>query len=305
MAVAIAENYPDALEPGLFEFASREYDQLEPLAPMLYSTRESGTSFEKASGSGAIGDFQPRTGAVSYGEFFQKEAVRWDPVPFDLGIKIERELWDDDLYGGISEKPGELADSAMRTRENWGAHVFNTAFSGSGSITVLNNSEGQALCSTAHSSGSSALSTTYSNTGTLALSPTAVNTTRKNMRKFVGDRAEHIHVRPSLILCAPQKEDVAFEIIATSGQVDSANNNANFHFGRYKLAVWDYLTSDTAWYLIDDVLMRKWLKWFDRIPLEFGQAKDFDSFVAKFIGYMRFSFGWKDWRFVHGQNATS
>lgn len=311
MAVpATSANFGDLLEPGLFEILVSQYNQLEQMRPLLFDVRSSNTSFEQSSSIGGLGDMQPWRGTIHYDDAFQGEDVTWTHKEYSLGFKIERRLFDDDLYNVIAEEPRKLAISASRTMEKLGASVFNDSFIGAGTIvvdstTVLNNTEGQSLCSTAHSSGSGKISDTFSNSGVLPLSPTNIETTRQDMAEFVDDTGNLIQVIPDLIVVPRAKEQDAWEIIATKGQVDTANNNSNFHFGRYKLAVWDHLTSGTAWWMADSVLMRQSLKWWDRIPLEFFQAKDFDTLVAKFAVYARWSWGWRDWRWLFGHNATS
>jgi uncharacterized protein with von Willebrand factor type A (vWA) domain len=51
-------------------------------------------------------------------------------------------------------------------------------------------------------------------------------------------------------------------------------------------------------------LMKKDLWWFDRIPLEFMQDKDSDTLLAKYIGYMRYGYGWIDWKFIYGHKVA-
>jgi hypothetical protein len=99
-------------------------------------------------------------------------------------------------------------------------------------------------------------------------------------------------------------ESYAYEIINSRGKVDTAQNNVNFHVGRYKLVVWpNYLTSSTRWFMVDSRIMKMYLNWFDRITPQFYKDTDFDTLLAKFAGYMRYSYGWSDWRFVYGENA--
>ena len=69
--------------------------------------------------------------------------------------------------------------------------------------------------------------------------------------------------------------------------------------------VWDYLTDANNWFLLDSVMAKQHLKWFDRVPLEFAVDPTGDFMLrARFRGYQRYSYGWNDWRFVYGQNVT-
>ena len=143
-----------------------------------------------------------------------------------------------------------------------------------------------------------------SNISTDAFSPTAVETARQTMIQFKSNRDNIITITPDLLIVPVQLEEKAWEVINSKGKVDTAQNNANFHQGRYKLVVWNnYLTSSTKWWFADSELMKMFLLWFDREPVQFFKDRDFDSLQAKFAAYAYYSFGWSDWRWVQGSNA--
>jgi len=309
MGVALSENFGDLLEPGLRQIFTEQYEAMEEMRPMLFNTQSSSTSYEKDSSVGALTDLNVFKGAISYDDVVQGYDVTYRHVRLAGGFQIERDLVEDDLYNVIAKKPRELALASGRTYEKYGASIINNAFTGSGSVvvdgvTVLSNSEGQSLCSTAHPYSPDD-STTQSNSGTTALSPTAVETVRRAMRRVVDDRGNKIHVRGDTILVPLELEETGYEIIASMGKVDSAENNANFHFGKYKLAVWDYLTDANNWFMVDSSLMKiNGLNWFDRVPLQFMKTNEFDTLIAKYAVTSRVSFGFGDWRFVYGQNVA-
>lgn len=304
---AISENFGDLLEPGLRKIFTEQYNDLPSMLGALFNIQDSSTSYEKDSSVGAFDDFPAFQGQISYDEVYQGYDVTYSHVEFAKGFKIERKLYDDDLYNIIARKPSGLARSAKRSREKFGASVFNGAFSGSGTIvvsgtTILNNSEALSLCNSGHTS--TATSTTQSNVTTSSLSPTSIEAARQAMAGFLDDRDNLISVVPDLLLVPRALEETAYEIIASSGKVDTADNNPNFHYGKYKLAVWDYLTDASNWFMIDSSMMKDFLNWYDRVPLEFFQDKSFDTLIAKYAAYMRFSYGWSDWRWVYGGNVA-
>ena len=47
------------------------------------------------------------------------------------------------------------------------------------------------------------------------------------------------------------------------------------------------------------------LNFFWRVRPEFKQAEDFDTLVAKYRGYMRYSYGYSDYRGIVGSKGTS
>lgn len=305
---ASSENFGDLLEPGLRKIFTEQYNEIPSMLGALYNVQDSDTSYEKDSSVGNFDDFPAFQGQVSYDDVYQGYDVTYTHAEFSKGFKIERKLFDDDLYNVIAKKPSGLSRAAKRTREKYGAQTFNNAFSGSGTIvvngvTVLNNTEAKSLCSTTHTS--TATSTTQSNSGTSVLSPTSVEATRILMAGFLDDRDNLISVVPNLMLLPRNLEQTGYEIIASKGKVDSAENNENFHYGKYQMAVWDFLTDTNNWFMIDASMMKDFLQWFDRIPLEFAQDKSFETYIAKYSAYMRFAFGWSDWRFIYGHNVSA
>jgi len=159
--------------------------------------------------------------------------------------------------------------------------------------------EGAELCASDHVNAGDGAS--QSNEGTTAFSATAVEATRRSMVGFKGDQSETISVNPDMLILPINLEEQGYEIINSKGKVDVATNNVNFHQGRYKmLVVPNFLTDTNNWFMVDSDLMKKDLWWFDRIPLEFMQDKDSDTLLAKYLGYMRYGFGWIDWRFIFG-----
>ena len=305
----LSENWGDLLEPGLREIFSKEYDSIPEMRTILFDSQPSKTSYEKISASGAFGDMQVFKGEIPYDESEQLYDHTCRPVRLALGTQVEKDLVEDDLYSVIAQKPREMANSADETYEKYAASVFNNAFTGSGTIvvqgvTVLSNSEGQALCSTAHPYSPSDAST-QSNAGSTALSAAEIEVVRLAMRRYKNDRGNRIHNTADLMVVPIDLEEEAYQIIASKGIVDSAENNANFHYGKYKLAVWDYLTDTNNWFMANSSLMkRNGLKWFDRERLSFFKTKEFDTLISKYAITSRVSFGFGNWRFIYGENVT-
>lgn len=294
----ISENWSRLLDPGLRKIFVDAYQEQPSNLPILFDIQSSNKAVEYDLEDGPIQDFAPMNGTIPYDDAVQGYRTAYTHASYARGFKVQRELVDDDLYNVINKKPSKLAMGARRRREADGASVFNNAFNSS-----VTGGDTLSLCSSAHTSAQGAAN--QSNTGTTAMSPTAVEATRRLMVAFTDSVGGIIHVLPDLLVVPTQLAEIAWEIISSKGKVDTAQNNANFHFGKYKLLVWDnYLTDANNWFLVDSQLMKQFLLWFDRIPTEFFRDKDFDTLQAKFAGYMRYSFGWSDWRFVFGQNVS-
>jgi phage major head subunit gpT-like protein len=302
---ATSVNFGDLLEPGLRKIFDEQYREIPGLVESIYSMQKSTTSYEKDSAVGGFSDFDDfgATGRLSYDEIYQQYDTTYTHKEWTKAFSIERKLYDDDLYSIINKKPRGMAIAARRTREKHGASLFNNAFTGSPAASGQTGMDGLSLCNAAHTSATPGVAT-QSNTGTTALSATAVEATRRLMTAYKDDQGELIAVNPDLLLVPRSLEETAWEIIASKGKPDTANNNANFHYGKYQLAVWDYLSDSNNWFFIDSLMASQFLNWFDRVALEFNKDKDFDTLKARFSAYMRYSFGHSDWRFIYGHNVT-
>ena len=292
----VSENWADLLEPGLRKIFDDSYRERASNIPVLFNVQSSSKAVEHDLTTGDILDFVPMNGAVPYDDMGQGYKTNYTHEEYARGIKIERKLVDDDQYTIINRRPRLLALAARRRREKDGASMFNNAFN-----TAITGGDSLSLCNSAHTSNNGGAN--QSNTGTLALTPVNLESTRRSMVGFKSDRDGIIEVMPDMILAPLQLEETVFEIINSKGKVDTAQNNVNFHFGKYKALIWpNYLTSATRWFLLDSQMMKEFFLWFDRINPEFQKDKEFDTYQSKYSGYMRYSFGWSDWRAVFGQN---
>jgi len=203
----------------------------------------------------------------------------------------------------MNQKPAALAMAANRTRQSHAVQIFSGAFSAGSSFFV--NSEDKAMCSDSHTTTSGASTVVgFDNLGTSSLTAAAVSAARTQMRGFRGDQAERITVMPNELLVPPDLEDKAIEITKSEKNPSNANNAVNPQQGRYRLTDWEYLPDTNNWWLMDSGLRVKNLFWIDKVKAEFGRAEAFDTFVAKFRVYQRYSFAWTNWRFVFGSQVS-
>jgi phage major head subunit gpT-like protein len=275
-----------------------EYALPEGQVDALYGIEKSNKATEYDLGIGGMGDLSEFDGTINYGDFRQQYRTSYTHREWCKGIKVERKLVDDDLYSVINKRPAALAMVARRTREKHGASIFNNAFN----TTVFSGGDSQALCASAHTHVGT--STTVSNAGTTALSQTAVEATRLLMRGFTDETDNLVTARGDTLLVPPALEETASIIVRTQQEVGSANNDINFSQGKYKIIVWDYLNDSNNWFMIDSRMAKMFLKWFNRIPIEFNKDKDFDTYIAKWSTYVRYSYGFSDWKWIYGHNVS-
>lgn len=306
MSTTRYEHFGSLLEPGLRKIFYETYDQIPSMASELFNVQTTSNPFEKDQSIGTMGDFPKFQGTVEYDRPYEGYSTLYEFPEFAKGFRIERKLFDDEMYSVINKRPAGLAISANRRRESDAAALFNNAFS-----SDHKGGDGVALCSAAHpskayvDSGGAEGVQARSNLGTAALAHDSLQNAKNAMRGTLDDRGGKISVVADTLLVPVDLEEVAWELIQSERKVDTADNNPNIHYGKYRLIVWDYLTNPDAWFLMDSRYTKLFLNWFDRVPLEFAMEEEFDTLVAKFRAYMRYECGWSDWIWIYGSNPNS
>jgi phage major head subunit gpT-like protein len=121
------------------------------------------------------------------------------------------------------------------------------------------------------------------------------------MRGQLDDKGMKIGMKADTIIVPPALEKTANIILNSTQRSGTADNDANYFKGLLKVISWDWLSSSTAWFLLDS--SQHELNWFWRIKPEFKQDNSFDTGMALFKARMRNSVGWSDWRGVWGSKG--
>ena len=300
----LSTNFGDLLDPRFHRIFDDQYDDIPVMLAELFNMiPTNGRNNMTLSQVGTLGDWDEFTGTVDYDSQTQGYDTTLTPVVFNKGIQVERELSEDDQHNKINGRPRAMARSATRTREKHAASIWNGAFSVASQFYV--NSEAVPMCSNSHTTNAAASTASgFDNLGTAAMSATAVAAAFIAMNNFRGDRAELIDITPDTLIYPPALYETAYEIINANGKVDTANNNPNVHLGQYKGIRWNRLTDTNNWFVEDQNLRKEAVHWTDRVPMEFAMAEDFDKYIAKWRGYMRYAFGHTDWRHTFGHNVS-
>jgi len=290
----LAANWPDLLEKDFRKIFQDQYQTLPMMVPDLFNIQKSDAAFEKSSAVGQVPDFVEFTGKIAEVSPTQAYDKTYTFTEYAAKIEIQRKLAADDQYRVMSLYPKGLSTSASRSREKLGSSIYELAFTFEPA-----DGDGAELCASDHGSNVTGVAA-QSNEGTLALSATNVETTRIAMYDFTDDIGEKISLMPDTLTIPRALEQTGWEIINTKGKVDTANNNSNFHQGKYKLIVWDRLTDTTNWFMSDYGMQKDFLLWWNREPVQFSQDKDSNTMVACYLGYYRVGTGWDDWRWIYG-----
>lgn len=291
-------NWPSIVQRDLSEVFLDQWRDWESMLPLLfrYVDATQGTEYDLETGD--VGSVPAFEGAVSYDDFKEGYKKSITETEYALGLKIQRRLLRNDLYDVVRDRVGLLAQSFRQKQEDIGASVFNNAFN-----TTHTVGDTLALCSTAHTSkvgGSN-----QGNSGSSALSAANVEATRQLMVKYKTNRDNTMRTTPDLLLVPTELHEKAWEIVNSYGKIDTANNNRNFHYGKYNIAIWDnFLTDSNNWFMIDSRKMKRYNKYRIWEPVQFFKSGEFDTISQKFAGYMSNGVSSVEWRWIYGHAVS-
>ena len=297
----VSTNFGKLLEPGLRKIFFETYAEVPEQFSKIYNVLTSKKAKETDYGLGAFGDWVERASELAEVQYdtidpgLEREYVH---KAFTKGFMLGRELVDDEQYNQINKMPAALARSGRAFVEKEAAKTFIGA-------TTTAIYDGKALLAADHPLLNS--SKTGCNLVTGALTPATLKEAMTMMRETVDEAGNIIAASPKKLIVPPALEYTAKEILNSTQLADTQLNNVNSVKGALELVVYDYIGaanggSDTAWFIMDPTLAQ--INFFWRVKPEFKWGEDFDTFVAKYRAYMRFSYGVSDWRGIVGSTGA-
>ncbi len=277
----------------------------------IFSVQSSKHWSEKIGGMTGMDDFAPVGENGAYPDTGMQESFAkvLEHMTWKRQFAISRELVEDSRVLELRKRPLAFVTAFYRTREKYGAALLGgairkqTSVSFSGKTFSTASADGVCLFDKEHPSK---LDSSYLQTNLFAdeFSADALAAAESRMQDFRDDNGEVLDVAPTTIVIPNDyslKKDV-FAAIGADKSPDTANNGANFLFGRWNVIIWPYLnqfiTSGTKpWVLMDKDYNEAYgsAVWLDRVPLEVrSELASNDANVWK--GYARFVAGFADWR---------
>jgi hypothetical protein len=224
----LAANWPDLFQKDISKVYMDQYPIMEAMTPDVFSVEGADGAFIKTTQAGPVPDHVEFTGKISQVQRTQGYDKTATFTEYAAQIQIQRKLAADDGTGTVNRFGKGLGVSANRSREKKGANVFNLAFT-----YQPTDGDGTELAASDHPSPVSGIGT-QSNEGTLNLSAANIETIRQLMLDYYDMEGESIPIEPDMILCYKDNEETAWEIINSTGKVNTADNNKNFHYGKYQ-----------------------------------------------------------------------
>lgn len=296
--MALRANFGDILEPGFRKIFNDRYSEIPQMFTKLFKVNSSSKYNEKDSAVSGFGKLEVtgENDPITYEDPVQMYDVTYTHLKYTKGFKISEELYEDDLYNIMNKKPAALGRATRRTNEYYAAQIFNNAFSsGTGG-------DAKYLCSVSHPRADGGTAQSNASSTGLTLTEENLFTGMLALEGQLDDKGEKIMAETKTLLVGRALRKTAKEILKSEGRSGTGDNDTNFYGDEgIKIMSWHYISSSTAWFLIDDSLQE--LNWFWRIRPEFKQDVSFDTGAALYKTRERFSRGWSDWRGVWGSKG--
>lgn len=308
---SVRPQWPDLLDPRFRKIYGDELKLIPQVGPSIFHMETSSRNIEKDSSASGLSKLIRRSEgqAISYEDEVQGYDVTYTHVEDALGTSVSNQLWEDDQFRTVLQKPKNLANSKIRSQEEMMAHIFNYGFTaGGGGVSPFTSGDALALFSGSHTREDGGA--TQSNTTTADLNESSLETGIVTMRSTLDHKGQLYMSKADTLLVAPALEKEARILLNSTQRVGTANNDINPYQGALKLVVWDWLGSastggsDTQWFLLDSSLHQ--LNFFNRSDrgLE-GPDWDFDTKTARWTVDVRHSVGFSAWRGVYGSKGDN
>ena len=302
----VSENFGKLLYPGLRKIFFETYDELPEQFSKIYNVNTSNSATETDYGMGAFGDWTERTdelSVVDYAKISEAGEVTYKHKAFTKGFMISRELYDDEKYGQMKKMAKALARAGRAKVEKDAVQPLLKGFQG-GTGTIKGR-DGLELFHKAHTLVDS--DATCGNMLEKELNEASLKEAIQMMASQKDEAGNLVQMKATKLIVPPALEDTALRLLH-SAQLPGTNHNDTNEYLKDKLqvVVMDYLGAtaggnDKCWFLQDG--NRHELNFFWRVKPEFKNEEDFDTFVAKYRGYMRYSLGFSDWRGMVGSTG--
>lgn len=293
---------PKALWPGIKAWWGTAYDEHEVEYTDLFDMDTSRQNYEDDVQMTTFGlvPRKPEGQTILFDSEVQGFVTRYVHIAYALGFIVTREERDDNLYPIVGKKRAQaLAFSFRQTKENIAANVYNRAFN-----STYVGGDGVSLLNTAHPNTTGG---TFSNkiAVDVDLSEAALEQACIDIMGYSNDRGLLISVMPKVLLVSRFDWFNANRILKSVYQPGNANNDLNilkatnaFPEG---IKINHYFTSPHAWFVRTNV--QRGMIHYSRVPIQFSEDNDFDTYNMKYKGYERYSFGWTDPRGLYGSNG--
>lgn len=299
MATMTSGTLSYAMDETVTEMAFSGFMNNPLFMPSLFTIRPSSGPRETPASMGELEVFDVKTegSAATEASLNQEFTKTFTHKAYAKLLRLTRELQDDDKWGVVADMGSQLGEAASETIEEQVGNMFNNLEN----TTYFTTEGGLSLANTAHLNAAAANS--QSNNASLSLDYAGLKSTRTAMRRWKGYKATTFkNVIGDELLLGPDLEEDAWQLVNSVQRPGNANNDGNMFNGRYTVYVFHRITSTTAWTMMASKERKRFLRFYDRVPLEIMADDSFEQQTRKIGGYMRFSMGTTDWKWLYHQS---
>lgn len=265
--------------------------------PKLYNVDSSKRASEKHMGLGSIGLMQKWNGTVHYDEMGKRWEKEYRHTKYSNGLKVERELLDDEEFKEIKKRIQKLAYSVYLTKQTFGASTFNQA-----ADTTIVGADNKPLCAkvaAGHPLSPDNSADTQYNADALDLTPANIEKVQLRMFDWMDDRGNMLGVNPDTIIVGNYYLKKAKEILGSKNVPFEQTNTINIYDGEFKLMHNPWIKGK-KWFFSDSLMQDMFLNWYNRREAKIEIENDFDDEQAKYKVISRWSWGFDEWCFLYG-----
>lgn len=300
MAMNSASIYK-SIEPVVRHFWGLEVDgEKNPqIFPDIFDVEETDEPVMEAVEYGGPGTmtYKPENERITFDSIAQGGTKRWSAGTWATGIEISLEAAEDTKYRAIRTVAQSLGRAARLTPEYLTAQFLDRAFNAS--FPALNDA--LSLCNSAHTIPKGG---TYSNllSNPYSLSEFALEQVFQNLGVIPGPDAMITPLMPVQLIVPAALGPAAWKLQSTQLQVGSANNDRSFVAGKFDVTVFNYLGSNTRWFVKTDAQDGLFWKW--RVKPQFMRDNIDAVTMALYMCRFRAYWGCIDGRGIYGSNAS-
>ena len=296
---ALRSGFGDLLEPGFNQIYNDAYRELDRMFTQFFTVQNSTKQDERDSGVTGFGLLEEKqeNAPIAYEDPIQLYDVLYTHITYAKGFKISKEMYDDDQYNVMNDKPRQLGVAARRTEETQAANVYNRAFN-----TGYTGGDAVPLASTIHPRPDAGTAQSNASATGITFGETNYETGKLAMRRQLDGRGQKIDVMPSILLIPEGLKKTADIVFKSNLRSGTADNDFNPYLNEVKVVEWLYMDrNQTHWFLLDGDQHK--VTWFWREQNNFSQDEAFETDAALYKVRERFSTGFSDWIGVWGSQG--
>jgi hypothetical protein len=304
--------FASLMAPGLAKIFFASVDKVVKEHERWINIRTSKRQYEEDYKLAGVGPFRrKREGAVyTFDELLPGTTVRYTHSTFGLGIRIAREMQEDELYGVVNRLTQELGKAAAHNKEVRAHNVLNQGFV---TTTYTGFTSGEALFATSHTNLDGSTQANRPSTDA-DLSWATLKAAVEQFDQWTDDRGLPDPKKPAILLVSPTFAILANELLKTmtrpvidvsAAATTESDRIVNVISTQYGITpVTSHYTTDADAFYVLAAKGEHDINMFIRKDDSFNDADDPLTDDAIFTARHRISEGFGDWRGAYASTGA-